>query len=310
MAVRVEKSTWRNRFNSVSPGWNAVISIAMIIIAVLTIAPVVLVFIISFSTSYSIAQKGYSYFPIELSIEAYKLLFKGGSQIVDSYICTIFYTVAGTVMSLFVMSMYAFVLSQKSFHAKKFYTYFIFFTMLFSGGLVPSYILNVRYLRLYDTIWIFLLPSLISAYNVIILRTFINSSIPDALFDAARIDGASNFRIYVQIVLPLFKAGLATIGLFQVVGRWNNWFTGMLYIENPKLIPLQTMLQSIQRNIEFIKQNSELMNSREGQELLASMPTESTQMAILVVSVLPILFAYPFFQRYFIHGLTIGSVKG
>ena len=310
MAERVEKSAWRNRFNSISTPWNTTFSVAMILLALFTLAPLVLVVIVSFSSSLSIARNGYTFFPSEFSTDAYAYLIKTGSQVRDSYLITIFYTVAGTFLSLFVMSMYAFVLSQKRFHAQKFYTYVLFFTMLFSGGLVPSYIVNVRYLHMYDTIWIFLLPSLISAYNCIILRTFINTSIPDALFEAARIDGASNFRVYLQIVLPLFKAGLATIGLFQVVGRWNNWFTGLLYIESPKLIPLQTMLQRIQRDIDFVKKNSDLMGSQEGQDMLASLPTESMQMAILVVSILPILFAYPFFQRYFVQGITIGSVKG
>ena len=202
MAERVDKSVWRNRFNSISTPWNTTFSIAMILLAVFTLAPLVLVVIVSFSSSLSIARNGYTFFPSEFSLDAYKYLLKTGSQVRDSYLITIFYTVAGTALSLFVMSMYAFVLSQKRFHAQKFYTYVLFFTMLFSGGLVPSYILNVRYLHMYDTIWIFLLPSLIGAYNCIILRTFINTTIPDALFEAARIDGASNFRVYLQIVLP------------------------------------------------------------------------------------------------------------
>jgi putative aldouronate transport system permease protein len=140
------------------------------------------------------------------------------------------------------------------------------------------------------------------------LRTFINTTIPDSLLEAAEIDGANDFRVYWQIVLPLFKAGLATIALFNVVSRWNNWFSGMLYIEDSKLIPLQTMLQKIQRNVEFIKNNADV--TQEERELLRNMPTESVRMAITVITTVPILFAYPFFQRYFITGMTIGSVKG
>ena len=136
------------------------------------------------------------------------------------------------------------------------------------------------------------------------------STIPEAMFDAARIDGASDFRIYWQIVLPLCKAGLAVVAMWAIVGRWNDWFTGMLYIENAKLVPLQTMLQKIQNNIDFIKNNSQMKNSVEGASILKSLPGESTRMAIVVISSVPIIFAYPFFQRYFIQGITVGSVKG
>jgi putative aldouronate transport system permease protein len=229
-------------------------------------------------------------------------------QIIDSYIITILYTLVGTFLSLFFMSMYAFVLSLKGFPSRKFYTFLLFITMIFSGGLVPSYIVNVRYLNLYDSFWVIVLPSLISGFHVIILRTFINTTIPGSLLEAAKIDGANDFRVYWQIVLPLFKAGLATIALFNVVSRWNNWFSGMLYIEDSKLIPLQTMLQKIQRNVEFIKNNADV--THEERELLRNMPTESVRMAITVITTVPILFAYPFFQRYFISGMTIGSVKG
>lgn len=282
----------------------------MVLAAVTIVVPVLLVVIISFSSSESIAARGYTFFPSELTIMAYENVLKSGSQIRDSYIVTIAHTILGTLLSLFVMSMYAFAIAQKNFAAKKFYTFFLFFTMLFSGGLVPSYIVNVRYLNLYDSFWIFILPSLVSAFNVIILRTFINTTIPDSMYEAAKIDGANDFVIFIQIVMPLFKAGLATIALFNVVTRWNDWFTGMLYIENPKLVPLQTMLTSIQKNIEFIKNNSDLMSTKEGQEMLQTLPAESTRMAITIIATVPVLFAYPFFQRYFISGLTIGSVKG
>ena len=185
----------------------------------------------------------------------------------------------------------------------------LFFTMMFSGGLVPSYIMNVRYLHINDSIWIFLLPSLVSVYNVIILRTFILTTIPDTLFEAARIDGAGHFRVYVSIVLPLFKAGIATIALFNVVSRWNDWFTGMLYIKKASLIPLQTMLKNIQDNIDFLKQNAEVAGTPDGIAFLNSLPDQNLRMACTIIVIVPILCAYPFFQRYFVQGLTMGSVK-
>ncbi len=296
------------KLNQIKPGWNFIISLMLVVGSIIIILPLVLVVIISFSSTESISLNGYSFFPTELTTAAYQNLAKTGSQIVDSYIITILYTLIGTFLSLFFMSMYAFVLSLKGFPGRKFYTFLIFVTMIFSGGLVPSYIVNVRYLNLYDSFWVIVLPSLISGFHVIILRTFINTTIPDSLLEAAEIDGANDFRVYWQIVLPLFKAGLATIALFNVVSRWNNWFSGMLYIEDSKLIPLQTMLQKIQRNVEFIKNNADV--TQEERELLRNMPTESVRMAITVITTVPILFAYPFFQRYFITGMTIGSVKG
>ncbi len=299
-----------NRFNSISPGWNALVTLVLCLYGIICLAPVLLVIIISFTGSESLSLKGYSFFPSSWTTSAYTHLWKTGDQIVRSYRVTISYTIVNTVLSLFVMSMFAYVIAQKNFKLRKAFTMFTFFTMLFSGGLVPSYILNRQYLHLYDTFWIFVLPGLFSFYNCVILRTFISTTIPDSLFEAAKIDGAGHFRIYFTIVLPLFKAGLATIGLFKVVGNWNDWFTGKLYIDDPNLVPLQTMLNKIMDSISFVKNNAAKMTDQEINAILGNLPTESARMAITVVTVLPILAAYPFFQRYFVQGLTIGSVKG
>jgi putative aldouronate transport system permease protein len=275
----------------------------------LVILPLALVIIVSFTSQSSIAYKGYTFFPDEWTLQAYKYLFKTGDALFNSYVITIFYTVAGTLLSLAVMTLYAYVIAQRYFVLRKFLTWLLFFTMLFSGGLVPSYILNVRYLRLNDTVWIFLLPSLMSGFNVIILRTFIKTTIPEAIIESARIDGAGHFMIFFKIVLPLFKAGIATVGLFQIVGRWNDWFTGMLYVENPKLVPLQTMLIRLQDTIDFIKRNAAVAATPDGMELIRNMPDENMRMATTIIVILPILFAYPFFQRYFVSGLTVGGIK-
>ncbi len=304
-----KKEKNQNKFNTIGRGWNALFTTILCIVSLTMIIPMVLVVVISFSSELSIANKGFSFFPEAWSLEGYKYLGKMGDQVLRSYGITIFYTVVGTLMSLTVMSLYAYVLAQRSFRHHKFMTWILFFTMLFSGGLVPSYILNVRYLNMYDTIWVFLLPSLVSAYNVIILRTFIQTTIPEALFEAARIDGANHFQVFGKIVLPLYKAGLATIGLFNVVGRWNDWFTGVLYIENPNLIPLQTLLQKIQSTIDFLKQNAAVAGTPDGIELMRNLPQQNLRMACMIIIILPVLAAYPFFQRYFVNGLTIGSVK-
>lgn len=312
MAIKNDKATSNSfaQINRVKPITNTLLSGLFILIALGTVLPVLLVVMISLSTSESLAYRGFSYFPMSFTTTAYVSLFKTGSQLVDSYIITIVSTAVSTALSLFVMSSLAFVLAQQRFPGKKFYSIMLLITMLFSGGLVPSYIINVNVLHLYDTFFILILPGLVNAFNVIVLRTFINGTVPIEMFDAAAIDGANEFRVYWSIVLPLSKAGLATIALFVLVGKWNDWFTGMLYIDNPKLVPVQTMLTRIQQKIDFIKNNSDMASTPDGQRMLMSMPTEQTRMAILVLSTLPIIFAYPFFQRYFIQGLTIGSVKG
>ena len=185
----------------------------------------------------------------------------------------------------------------------------MFFTMLFGGGLVPSYILNVRYYHLNNTFWILMLPSLVTAYWVIILRTFVKTTIPEALFDSAKIDGAGHFTIFFKIVSPLSKAGLGTIGLFSFVAKWNDWFTGMLYIENNKLVPLQTLLTKLQKNADYLKNNSELASTPDGLAMLKNVPGTNLRMACTVLAIVPVLFAYPYFQRYFVNGLTVGSIK-
>lgn len=306
MAAEMES---RNNFNSISKKWNVAFVIILAFFALLVVIPMVLVIIISFSSETSITNVGYTFFPEEWSLQGYGYLGKMGDQIVNSYIITIFYTVAGTVMSLAAMAMYAYVISLKNFRLGRFLTWLLFFTMLFSGGLVPSYILNVRYLNIGNTVWVFLLPTLVNVYQVIILRTFIRTSIPESLFEAARIDGAGHFTIFFRIVIPLFKAGLATVALFNVVNRWNDWFIGMLYVESPKLIPLQTLLTKLQDSIDFLKQNTAVAGTPDGIALLRSLPDTNLRMACTVVAVLPILFAYPFFQRYFVQGLTVGSIK-
>ena len=300
----------RNNFNMISPGANVVLMIVMIFLAALVVLPLVLIVIVSFSSSLSIAHRGYTFFPEEWTLMGYQYLFKSGEQVLQSYLITIFYAVTGTVLSLIIMSMFAFVLSQKQLKGRMFLTFFMYLTMLIHSGLVARYIIYTQVYYIYDTIWVFLLPGLVGGYNIFILRTFINTTIPDSLFEAAKIDGATDFTVYVKIVMPLFKAGLATIGLFRVVGIWNDWFTGFMYAEKSWLIPLQTMLIKIQKNVDFIMSNSEIANSPDGLELIKKLPKQSMQMAIFVISTIPILCAYPFFQKYFISGLTIGSVKG
>ncbi len=299
----------KKELNQINWKWNLVFNIVLGVFALLFILPVLLIVIVSFSSTDSINQVGYNFFPVEWSLEGYYYTFKMGSQLVYSYLVTIANSVIGTALGLLIMSMYAYVICQKRFWLERGLTWFLFFTMLFGGGLVPSYILNVRYYHLKNTFWILLLAGLLNAYWVIILRTFIKTSIPEALFDSARIDGAGHFTIFFRIVCPLFKAGLGTIGLFSFVARWNDWFTGMLYIENNRLVPLQTLLTQLQNNVDYLKANSRIASTPGGLEMLKNLPGTNLRMACTVLAVVPLLFAYPFFQRYFVQGLVVGSIK-
>ena len=299
----------RLRINEVSPAAGVVLIIVMTFLTLVIVLPLVLVIIISISSTESLARNGFTYFPSSFSIEAYRFLFRAGGTILRSYLNTIFYTVVGTLLSLFVMSMFAYVLSLKAFRPRRVITFIAFFTTLFYGGLVPEYILYTQYLHFNNTIWIFLLPNVVNAFYVIILRTFIQTSIPDSLYESAKIDGANDWTIYTRIVLPLSKAGLATIALFNVVERWNNWFTGLLYVENAKLVPIMTYLQRIQKDLEYLKRNMDIAGP-DVVEMMKNLPSESARMAIAVIAVAPLMVMYPFFQKYFVKGMTIGSVKG
>lgn len=305
--VKVKKR--KRQANQLSGGWNAVLTVLFTILAMVTVIPVILVVCISFSSAESLVLNGYRFIPSEWTTIAYTSLMEMGGTLTQSYKMTIFYAFGGTALSLLVMSMFAYVLARKDFKYRRELSFFVFFTMLFSGGLVPSYIINSRYLHLNDTIWIFLLPTLVNAFDVIVLRTFVQTSVPDSLFESAKLDGANDFQIYCYILMPLFKAGLATIGLFNIVTRWNNWFTGLLYIEDKNLVPIMTVLQQIQKTIDYIKSGVD-MESPEAIAAMASLPGESARMAIAIIAILPLMVAYPFFQKYFVKGMTVGSVKG
>lgn len=296
--------------NQITPATNVIFTVFMTLIAIGTVFPVLLCVSISVSSPEAIQEFGYTLIPRELSFKAYEYLFKAGRAMWRAYGNTIFYTVTGTVLSLLVMSMFAYVLSRKQLRCRYGLALYTYGTGLIGGGLVATYILMTRLLQIDDTIWVFILPGLVSPFHVIMLRTFIQTSIPDSLVESAKLDGANEFQVYTRIVLPLFKAGLATIGLFGVVGRWNDWFTGVLYIRDQKLVPIMTLLQQLERNMEMLKSGSPAAATAEGMRMMAQMPAEATRIAIMLFAILPLLICYPFFQQYFIKGLTVGSVKG
>ena len=213
----------------------------------------------------------------------------------------------GTVFSLAVTTLLSYVLSRSDYRYGKPLTLLLLFTMLFNGGLVPSYMVNTQLLGLRDSVWALILPMSLNVFYVVVLRTFFKS-IPMEIVEAATIDGSGEFNTFLKIVLPLSKPGIATIGLFTMIAYWNDWFLGMLYIYETKNYPIQTFLWSMQNSLESLKQSS--ANALEYAEMANNAPTNSGRMALTVLVVLPILCAYPFFQKYFVKGLTIGGVKG
>jgi multiple sugar transport system permease protein/putative aldouronate transport system permease protein len=271
--------------------------------------PIILVFVIAFSDDKSISSNGFSYFPEKWSLKGFEYVLKYGHQLFVSYGVTIFITVVGTVLGLLIMSLFAFALSRRDFRIRKFLSIYLMIPMLFSGGQLASYLVFTTMYHMKDSIWLLILPLTVSTMNVIILRTYIQTSIPDELMDSARIDGAGEYRAFFQIVLPLMKPVLASVGFMMATAFWNDWQNALLYITSADKIPLQLLLVRIQRNIEFLLNNKNISSAA----LIAmqgGVPEFSSQMATVITVIGPIMIAYPFFQKYFIKGLTVGSVKG
>ena len=293
--------------NRISTKTNVILNVVFLFWALVCVLPLILVVIVSFSSEQSIFQNGYTFFPSEWSLDAYNFFFKLGDQLVRSYGITIFVTVVGTLFSLAITAMFAYVLSRNDYAYNRIFTFLMLFTMLFNGGIVATYMVNTQLLKLGDSVGALIFPMSLNAFYVIVLRTFYKG-IPMEIIEAARIDGAGEFKTFFSIVLPLSKPGLATIGMFTTIAYWNDWFLGMLYIVDQKKYPVQTLLWSMQNSLEFMKQSS--ANALEYAEMAANAPTDSGRMALTVLVVLPILLAYPFFQKYFVKGLTVGGVKG
>lgn len=272
--------------------------------ALICLFPFVLMITSSFMDEKEIVTEGFKLIPNKISTNAYEFLFKNPEKLLNSYGVTIFITVVGSVLGLICMSMAGYVLNRKDFKYRNFFSFFIYFTTLFSGGLVPTYILMVKHLHLKDSVFAMILPGLMSAWSIFLMRNFMKS-IPDSLYESGTIDGAGDFRIYWQIFMPLAIPSLATVGLFTALGYWNEWYNAMLYIQSANKYPLQYFLQNIvnQANVATIIAQGAVVDT-------SNLPTESIKMATAVMAVGPIVFLYPFVQRYFISGMTVGAVKG
>lgn len=259
----------------------------------------------SLSDSVALATKGYQIIPNPVDFSSYKYIFENPQQILRGYGVTFTVSVATMVLGVLFMAMIAYPLTKKKLRGRNAMNFYLYFTMLFSGGLVPTYIIISKYLHLNDTLWVYILPSLISPWYVFMMRTFF-AGIPGEIIESATVDGFSEYGIFFRMIIPLSKPVLATVALFMFLGKWNDWNTALIYITKPELYSLQYLLQKIMEDIDMIKENQMAASMID----VADIPSESIRMAMAVVVAGPALVVFPFFQKYFVKGLTVGSVKG
>ena len=309
MASSVAVKKKKRRINAVSVPAEVIINIIMILFCLLCVVPFIFVIIISFTSEESIARTGYSFVPQSLSLKAYKYAIDMGYALWRSYLNSFYITIVGTILSVLVCALYSYALFRRDFKYRRFFTFFSFFTMLFGGGLVPTYVVCKQMLGLSDNYAAVIVPLLVNPFNIIVMRTFFQSSVPEELIEAAAIDGSGEYNTLFKIIFPISKPGIATIALLNALAYWNEWYTPMLYIRDNEHIPLQYLLMKLQRNADNLAKISSSLGA-DAAKAAAEMPTQSLRMVLVVLAVIPIACAYPFFQRYIVAGLTIGSVKG
>ena len=290
-----------------SKKFNVIATVILGILVVVTMVPILMIVIASFTEEKTLLRDGYSLLPGALSVDAYIYMVKQGAIIVRAYGVSILVTFVGTLGSVLITAMLAYPMSRKAFKYRGILTFFVFFTMLFSGGIVPSYNLWTRVFQIKDTIWALILPNyLVTAFNVFLVKNYYTNSIPDSLIEAAQIDGAGEMKIFWKVMLPLSVPTIATVSLFSGLAYWNDWINGLYYINDAKLYSIQILLLKIMNNINALKQNTgSLMGTG-----AVSLPGTSIRMAMAVIGILPILLIYPFVQKYFIKGVVVGAVKG
>ncbi|GFI46375.1 L-arabinose transport system permease protein AraQ [Lachnospiraceae bacterium] len=307
--IRKDEPDGFDRFNRVSKPANLILNIIFLLMALACVIPVLLVVAISFSAEASITEYGYRFIPKIFSLEGYTFLVSQGKMIVRALGVSLFVTVVGTALGVLLTTLMGYVLSRPGYKLNGFLTMVVFIPMVFNGGLVSTYYVVSQLLELKNSVWALILPLSVSSFNVVVCRTFFKTTVPESLIESAKMDGASQFTIFARIVLPISQPVLATIGLFLCFAYWNDWYQSMLYIEDSKLYSLQALLNTILTNIQMLAKNAATVGLGAA-EMLAKMPQEAARMAIVVIIVAPIACAYPFFQKYFISGLTLGAVKG
>ncbi len=308
MNTLMPKSHKRSRLGAVSIPAEIILHVIIAVFSLVCVIPFIFCIIISFTSKQSIANIGFSFFPQSWSLDGYKYVFSMGRQLWLSYFNSIFVSVVGTVLSVAICILYSYALYRRDFKYRRFFTLFAVFTMMFTGGLAPTYQVSKIMLGLSDNYWALIVPLLVNPFNLIIMRTFFQSSVPDSIIEASTIDGSGEYNTLMKIIIPISKPGIATIALLTILAYWNDWFSALLYIGDNQYYPLQFLLWQMQSQVDFLA-----ANSGKGLETVvdvSKLPTQSLRMAIVVLIVIPIACAYPFFQRYVVAGLTVGSIKG
>ncbi|MFC5402616.1 carbohydrate ABC transporter permease [Cohnella soli] len=285
----------------------SIIHLVFIALCIACLFPFLVIIGTSFQSENDIVKFGYSVIPKNFTFDAYRVILHDPGVLLQSYLVTIVTTVGGSLIGMWVTTTYAYAISRKDYRYRSFLAFFIFFTMLFHGGMVPSYILMVKWLGLKDNILALILPYLISGWFVLLMKGFLQT-IPDAIIESAKIDGAGELRIFARIVLPISKPALATLGLFFALQYWNDWWLTLLYVENDHLMKLQYLLIRVLKNMEHLNSAEALQYGLVKPGMLV--PSLSARMAMCILAAGPMLLVFPLFQKYFVQGLTVGSVKG
>ena len=296
------------RLNQIKPATNAIFNVMFAILSFICVFPFFFVLMISISSEQSLRTNGYALIPSEFSLSAYEFLWNERGMILQSLLVSVGVTVLGTIIGVVLTTTMGYVLSRPQFKLRGFLQWVVFIPMIFTGGMVANFVVVSNILNLNDTIWCLVLPLAVSSWNVTISKTFFRQTIPDSIIESAKIDGATQLTIFARIVVPISKPVFATVALFLTFGYWNDWLQAALYINKDSLIGLQPLLNRMMGQLDYLANNPTAGLSL--QQYRAQMPSESVRMAIATVIVVPIACAYPFFQKYFISGLTVGAVKG
>lgn len=282
--------------------------VAIIILVILSIAPILLIFIASFTQENELIANGYSFLPKALSLDAYTYLISESKTIIKAYGVSILVTAVGTLLSILITAMLAYPLSRSDFKYGKIISFLVLFTMLFSGGIAPAYIMWTRIFHIKDSIFALMIPNyLMNAFNVFLMTNYYRNNVPGALIESAQIDGAKELKIFFKIILPLSTPAIATIGIFTGIAYWNDWINGLYYITKPQYYGIQNLLVRMMDNIQYLKSGA--AGSAIG-AVAVQLPSNAVRMALAVIGVLPIVIIFPFMQKYFIKGVVVGAVKG
>lgn len=291
-----------------SKGFRIFANIIMAILSICCILPFILLIMASITDEATLTLNGYAFYPAKFSFTAYIYLFNSINRIAKAYGMTLLVTAVGTSMNVMLTMFMGYLLSKKDLPGKNAISFFIFFTMLFSGGMVPSYIVWSQYIQIKDTILALIFPNLLlGAFNIILMRTYFTTNIPGEIMEAAEMDSCSEIKKLFHISIPLSKPMIATVALFTALGYWNDWINGLYYlVRRQDLYTIQNVLNTMMNNVQFLKETT--LNS--GDQIVNQIPTSGVRMAIAVIAVIPVLIVYPFFQKFFIRGIVIGGVKG